>query len=203
MKQLFNVTEKLIRDQKEISGIPKINWQQLLWQRTTLLTDKAVQFAAAKNYVFSHSVLCVGGTDQDQSFSERARKLAAENVDINDVDDSKCPYNLSISRANVPHLEKVCSNLRQQLKRKPVDKMEDLDVHTLIWRMFLIVTQQAAVHLGNDYVDNLHATKNSATKNSETILRCHKQVGWRTDRNSRDFPDRMTRKFLEKDGSVD
>ena len=124
-----------------------------------MLTDKAVQFATAKNYVFSHSVLCVGGTDQDQSFSERARKLAAENVDINDVDDSKCPYNLSISRANVPHLEKVCSNLRQQLKRKPVDKMEDLDVHSLIWRMFLIVTQQAAVHLGNDYVDNLHATR--------------------------------------------
>ena len=43
LKQLFNITEKLIRDQKEITGIPVINWQQLLWQRTTLLTDKAVQ----------------------------------------------------------------------------------------------------------------------------------------------------------------
>ena len=48
LKQLFNVTEKLIRNQTEISGMPVINWQQLMWQRTTLLTDKAVQFATAK-----------------------------------------------------------------------------------------------------------------------------------------------------------
>ena len=50
--QLFNVTEKLIRDQKEISGIPMINWQQLIWQRTTVLTDKAVQLSTAKNLRF-------------------------------------------------------------------------------------------------------------------------------------------------------
>ena len=57
LKQLFNVTEKLIRDLKEITGIPVINWQR---QRTTLLTDKAVQFATAKTCVFSVSVLCMG-----------------------------------------------------------------------------------------------------------------------------------------------
>ena len=38
-----------------------INWQQLMWQRTTLLTDNAVQFAIAKTYVFFGSVLCMGG----------------------------------------------------------------------------------------------------------------------------------------------
>ena len=32
-----------------------------MWQRTTLLTDKAVQFATAKTFVFSESVLCMGG----------------------------------------------------------------------------------------------------------------------------------------------
>ena len=69
------------------------------------------------------------------------------------------PHKWRISRAFVPHLEKVYSNLRQQLKRKPEDKMEDLDVNTLIWGMFVIVTQQAAVHLGNDCLDNLHPTK--------------------------------------------
>ena len=31
LKQSFNVTEKLIRYQKEISGIPVICWQQLMW----------------------------------------------------------------------------------------------------------------------------------------------------------------------------
>ena len=91
--------------------------------------------------------------------AQSAGKLAAGNSDINDEDNSKWPHNLHISRANVPHLKKVYSNWRQQLKRKPEDKMEDLDVNTWIWRMFIIVTQQAAVHLGNDYLDNLHANK--------------------------------------------
>ena len=48
-------------DQKEITGFPVIDWQQQMWQRTTLLTDKAVQFATAKTFVFSDSVLCLGG----------------------------------------------------------------------------------------------------------------------------------------------
>ena len=46
-------------------------------------------------------------TNQDQNLTNRARKLAAENFDINDEDDSKWPHNLRISRANVPHFEKV------------------------------------------------------------------------------------------------
>ena len=32
-----------------------------MWKETTLLTDRAVQFAAAKTDVFSDSVLCLGG----------------------------------------------------------------------------------------------------------------------------------------------
>ena len=98
-------------------------------------------------------------TNQDQIFQESARKLAAENSGINDEDDSKWPHNYRISRASVPHLEKVYSNLRRQLRRKPEDKMEDLDVKTLIWRIFMSVTQQAAVYLGDDFLDNLHSTK--------------------------------------------
>ena len=70
--------------------------------------------------------------------------------------------------------------------------------------MFMIVTQQAAVHLGNDYLENLHSTKKSATKNSETIVRCDKKVGQRTDRNSRYFHDELARKSVEEeDDSVD
>ena len=52
LKQLFLATEMLIWDQKEITCIPVIDWQQLIWQRTVLLADKAVQFATAKTYVF-------------------------------------------------------------------------------------------------------------------------------------------------------
>ena len=85
------------------------------------------------------------------------RETCAENSEIID-DDSEWPNNFHISRAYVPHLENVCSNLRQQLNRKPEDKMEALEVNTLIWGMFMTVTLQAAVHLGNDYLKNLHST---------------------------------------------
>ena len=44
--------------------------------------------------------------------------------------------------------------MRQKFGRKPRDKKEDLDVNTSIWRIFVSATLQAAVHLGNDYVEN-------------------------------------------------
>ena len=36
------------------------DWQQPMWREATLLTDRAVQFATAKTYVISDSVLCLG-----------------------------------------------------------------------------------------------------------------------------------------------
>ena len=39
-------------DQTEISGLTTIDWQQPLWRETTLLTDRAVQFATAKHTSF-------------------------------------------------------------------------------------------------------------------------------------------------------
>ena len=77
--------------------------------------------------------LAAAGTNQDLSFQECARKLAAENLDINDEDDSKWPHNLRVSRANVPHRERVYANLRRQLIREPEDKLEDLNLNTMIW----------------------------------------------------------------------
>ena len=58
-RPLFQLTQKLITGQTEITGITTIDWR--MWRETTLLTDRAVQFATAKTYVFSDSVLCLGG----------------------------------------------------------------------------------------------------------------------------------------------
>ena len=91
----------------------------LVWLTDAKMSERSRKLAAA-------------GKNHDPSFQVRARKLAAENSDINDEDDSKWPHNYRISRANFPHLEKVHSNSRQQLKREPEDKMEDLDVKTWI-----------------------------------------------------------------------
>ena len=61
MRQLFQVNQELITDQTEITGLATIDWQQPMWRETTLLTDRAVQLANAKTYVFSDSVMCLGG----------------------------------------------------------------------------------------------------------------------------------------------
>ena len=58
--QLFQVTEKLIKDQTEICGLTTIDYKQPTWRSTTLLCDKAVEITNAKTYVFADSVLCLG-----------------------------------------------------------------------------------------------------------------------------------------------
>ena len=65
VKQLFQMAETLITDQTEITGLTTIDWKQPIWKETTLLTNRAVQFATAKTYVFSDSVLCLGGISDD------------------------------------------------------------------------------------------------------------------------------------------
>ena len=51
--------------------------------------------------------LAAAGTNQDPSFQERARKLAVENSDINDEDDSKSPQ--------LPHISCLRSTSRENL----------------------------------------------------------------------------------------
>ena len=60
VKQLFDVTRKLAKEQKEIQRFSMINWQEHSWKRTTLLTDRAVRLSTTKACVFSDSVLCMG-----------------------------------------------------------------------------------------------------------------------------------------------
>ena len=55
--QLFQVTERLITDQTEITG-QRLIGSSLCGERDDS-ADRAVQFATAKTYVFSDSVLCL------------------------------------------------------------------------------------------------------------------------------------------------
>ena len=55
------MTERLIKDQTETSGLTTIDYEQHTWRSTTLLCDKAVKITNAKTYVFLDSVLCLGG----------------------------------------------------------------------------------------------------------------------------------------------
>ena len=45
----FQVTERLITDQTEGTGLTTVDWQQFMWRETTLLTDRAVQLCNCQN----------------------------------------------------------------------------------------------------------------------------------------------------------
>ena len=64
----------------------------------------------------------------------------------------KWPHNFHMSPASVPHKKKVYSIVRPIYGRRPTDDLTDLDVNIAVWFfVFLNVTFQAAVHLGQDY----------------------------------------------------
>ena len=69
-------------------------------------------------------------------------------------------HNFEISRSNVGHLEKVCSNVRQKLSRPQGDDMLDIDVNAMIWGIPMSATLKAAVHLG-PYFQELSAAGHS------------------------------------------
>ena len=74
------------------------------------------------------------------------------------------------SPAVVPHMENVCSIVRQIFGRSPTDDVNDLDVNNAVWGIFMNVTLQAAVHLGRDYMENLRFTKIQLLKSVKQLF---------------------------------
>ena len=68
-------------------------------------------------------------------------------------------------------MDKVDSIMRNTYDRGPTDKMEDLNVNAVIWRMFMNTTFQAAVHLGQDNDQNLRFVKNHFLSSLKNIFK--------------------------------
>ena len=62
MKQIFDISEKLITEQSdEIYGVIPSNWEDSPWRQLSLVNDEEViSLSHAKVYVFSDPVLCLG-----------------------------------------------------------------------------------------------------------------------------------------------
>ena len=67
MKQMFDISEKLIVEQSdEIYGVNTINWGDSAWKYVSLIGDEQViSLQRTKVYVFSDSVLCHGKTNEN------------------------------------------------------------------------------------------------------------------------------------------
>ena len=61
MKQMFDISEKLVSEQDEIYGLETIGWENRSWKYLSLIGDEQViNLQRTKVYVFSDSVLCLG-----------------------------------------------------------------------------------------------------------------------------------------------
>ena len=67
MKQMFDISEKLISDQSdEIYGVNTINWEDSSWKYFYLVGDEEIIcLLHTKVHVFSDSVLCFGKMNEN------------------------------------------------------------------------------------------------------------------------------------------
>ena len=60
LKQMFDISMKLVSEQDEISGLETIGWENHSWKYMSLIGDeRIVNLQRTRVYVFSDSVLCL------------------------------------------------------------------------------------------------------------------------------------------------
>ena len=61
MKQMFDISAKLVSEQDEIYGVKTVDWENSSWKYLSLIGDEQViSLQRTEVYVFSDSVLCLG-----------------------------------------------------------------------------------------------------------------------------------------------
>ena len=61
LKEMFDISKKLVSEQEEINNVDKIHWKNHSWKQLSLIGDETViNLQRTKVYVFSDSVLCLG-----------------------------------------------------------------------------------------------------------------------------------------------
>ena len=71
LKQMFDISAKLVGEQDEISNVDTIHWEKHSWKYLSLIGDEAIiNLQRAKVYVFSDSVLCLGKIHQHPKANE-------------------------------------------------------------------------------------------------------------------------------------
>ena len=61
LKQMFDISTKLVSEQDEIPGLETTGWENDPWKYLALIGDeRVIDLQHTKVYVFSDSVLCLG-----------------------------------------------------------------------------------------------------------------------------------------------
>ena len=75
MKQMFDISAKLVSEQDKIHGVTTINWESSSWKYMSLIGDEhIINLQRTKVYVFSESVLCLGKMNENLDQTQHGNK---------------------------------------------------------------------------------------------------------------------------------
>ena len=75
LKQMFDISTRLVSEQDEISGLETIGWENHSWKYLSLIDERVLNLQRTTVYVFSDSALCFGkifeNPESDDAFEQR------------------------------------------------------------------------------------------------------------------------------------
>ena len=103
LKQMFDISAKLVSEQDEIDGVKTIDWENYSWKYLSLIGDEQViSLQRTKVYVFSDSVLCLGkiheNTQSNAAWEQRLEwfKTSQENENLGIIDGEPMEFEWNI-----------------------------------------------------------------------------------------------------------
>ena len=83
LRQMFDISRKLVSEQDEIHGVKTIRWENHSWKYLSLIGDeRVINLQRTKVYVFSDSVLCLGKIlENTQSNDAWEDRLGLDRID--------------------------------------------------------------------------------------------------------------------------
>ena len=120
LKQMFDISTRLVSEQDEISGLETIGWENHSWKYLSLIGDeRVINLQRTKVYVFSDSVLCldkiIENTQSNEAWEQRLEWLKSSqnyrNFDRIDGEPMEFEWNISqdsIRRSSVKKSNVYC-----------------------------------------------------------------------------------------------
>ena len=99
MKQMFDISAKLVSEQDDISGLEIIGWENHSWKYMSLIGDeRVINLQRAKVYVFSDSVLCLGKIHENTAWEQRLEwfKTSQEYRNLDRIDGEPMEFEWNI-----------------------------------------------------------------------------------------------------------
>ena len=145
LKQMFDVSTKLVSEQDEMSGLETIGWENHSWKYLSLIGDERnINLQRTKVYVFSDSVLCLGkilqNLESNEAWEQRLGWIKCSqnyrNFDRIDGEPTELEWNIFLG-FNTLQLSGKVKTLLYRLEKHQKNHRKRSIIHVDVQRHFL------------------------------------------------------------------